>query len=112
VWADRDSQLNGVRGFVEFHLLRGPETDAHTLYASHTVWASREAFEAWTRSEAFRQAHATAGDHARLYLARISHRFAKRGRGDAGKDKARERPGAQACSSSTSSTRTERNVNR
>jgi len=70
VWTERDSQLNRVPGFVEFHLLRGPEAEDHTLYASHTVWASREAFEAWTRSEAFRQAHASAGDHRPLYLDR------------------------------------------
>ena len=31
------------------------------LYASHTVWASKEAFEAWTRSDAFREAHRNAG---------------------------------------------------
>src|ERR1700741_4487945 len=29
--------------FVEFHLLKGPEADDHTLYASHTVWQSRAA---------------------------------------------------------------------
>ncbi len=31
-----------------FHLLRGPGGDDHTLYASHTIWQSRAAFEAWT----------------------------------------------------------------
>ena len=43
VWAERDSQLTDVAGFVEFRLLRGPEADDHTLYASHTLWASRAA---------------------------------------------------------------------
>ena len=38
-------------------LLRGEEP-GH--YASHTTWASRADFEAWTRSEAFRKAHAQA----------------------------------------------------
>ena len=29
-------------GFVEFHLLKGPEAEDHTLYASsHTVWENR-----------------------------------------------------------------------
>ena len=68
VWASRDSRLGQVPGFIEFHLLRGPESDDHTLYASHTVWASREAFEAWTRSEHFRAAHKDAGDNRGLYL--------------------------------------------
>jgi heme-degrading monooxygenase HmoA len=61
VWRGRNTQIAAEPGFVEFHLLRGPQTDEHTLYASHTVWASRAAFEAWTKSEAFRLAHAGAG---------------------------------------------------
>ncbi|MEM9683115.1 MAG: antibiotic biosynthesis monooxygenase [Pseudomonadota bacterium] len=68
VWKERDRNLTDVDGFIEFHLLRGPKTDEHTLYASHTVWRSREDFEAWTRSEAFRKAHASAGDHRHVYL--------------------------------------------
>src|SRR6478735_7926796 len=54
VWQSRDTYLDKVPGFVEFHLLRGPEAEDHTLYASHTVWANHAAFEAWTKSEAFR----------------------------------------------------------
>ena len=68
VWRTRDTFLAGVPGFIEFHLLRGPSADDHTLYASHSVWASRDAFEAWTRSEAFRKAHANAGDNKSMYL--------------------------------------------
>jgi len=64
VWLNRDSQLNTLPGFVEFHLLKGPAADDHTLYASHTVWQSHAAFEAWTKSEAFRKAHANAGGNA------------------------------------------------
>ena len=68
VWLGRDVHLGGVPGFVEFHLAKGPERDDHVLYASHTVWRSREDFEAWTRSEAFRAAHRNAGDNKPLYL--------------------------------------------
>ena len=68
VWASRDSQLKTVPGFVEFHLLRGPEREDHVLYASHTVWRSKADFEAWTRSEAFRAAHRGAGERKPLYL--------------------------------------------
>src|SRR5215813_9673558 len=60
MWQNRDSYLNEVAGFVEFHLLKGPEAEDHTLYSSHTVWESRAAFEAWTKSEQFRRAHARA----------------------------------------------------
>jgi heme-degrading monooxygenase HmoA len=68
VWLSRDSHLDKVPGFVEFHLLKGPETEDHTLYASHTVWENRAVFEAWTKSEAFRAAHSRAGDNKPLYL--------------------------------------------
>ncbi|MEM6827978.1 MAG: antibiotic biosynthesis monooxygenase [Pseudomonadota bacterium] len=68
VWAERDSHLKDVPGFVNFKLLRGPESEDHTLFASHTIWTSQEAFLDWTRSEAFRKAHANAGDNRGLYL--------------------------------------------
>lgn len=68
VWTTRDSHLNGVPGFIAFHLLRGPERDDHVLYSSHSVWRSRADFEAWTRSEAFRLAHRDAGQNKPLYL--------------------------------------------
>lgn len=69
VWRQRDSYLEEVPGFREFHLLRGPSTDEETLYASHTVWDSREAFHAWTESEAFYRAHGQAKAPEGTYLA-------------------------------------------
>jgi heme-degrading monooxygenase HmoA len=63
-----ESDLDKVPGFVEFHLLKGPEAEDHTLYASHTIWENRAVFEAWTKSEAFRAAHSRAGDNKPLYL--------------------------------------------
>lgn len=68
VWRERDRHLDQVPGYKEFQLLKGPEEEDHTLYASHTVWTSREAFDAWTKSEAFRKAHAGAGDRRGLYI--------------------------------------------
>ncbi|GKT14612.1 antibiotic biosynthesis monooxygenase [Acidovorax sp. SUPP2522] len=68
IWRQRDSHLAQVPGFQSFHLLRGDTTPEHTLFASHTVWASRADFEAWTRSDAFRAAHAGAGQKRDLYL--------------------------------------------
>ncbi len=43
VWLSRDTQLTKVPGFVEFHLLKGPEHEDFTLYSSHTVWQSKAA---------------------------------------------------------------------
>jgi heme-degrading monooxygenase HmoA len=67
VWLGRDTHLKEVPGFQTFHLLKGPEQDNHRLYASHSIWESREAFEAWTRSEAFRLAHKDAGGARDIY---------------------------------------------
>ena len=68
VWLNRDTHLEKVPGFVEFRLLKGPQTEDYTLYASHSTWRSRAAFDAWTKSEAFRAAHARAGENKPLYL--------------------------------------------
>jgi heme-degrading monooxygenase HmoA len=68
VWLSRDTHLAEVPGFIEFHLLRGPELEDHTLFASHTIWRSKTDFEAWTQSEAFRAAHRNAGGNKPLYL--------------------------------------------
>jgi heme-degrading monooxygenase HmoA len=68
VWLNRESHLHKVPGFVEFHMLRGPQRDDHRLYSSHTIWQSEEHFLGWTRSEAFRNAHKGAGANKPLYL--------------------------------------------
>lgn len=68
VWFGRESYLHELPGFIEFHLLKGPERDDCNLYASHTVWRSYDDFIAWTKSEAFRKAHARAGDNKPLTL--------------------------------------------
>ncbi len=68
VWLDRDVHLREEPGFVEFHMLRGPENDDHTLFVSHTVWQSRQAFVDWTNGAAFRKAHKNAGQNKPLYI--------------------------------------------
>lgn len=68
LWRKRDSHLDDVPGFREFHLLRGPTDDEATLFASHSLWDSRAAFEAWTESDAFRKAHAQARAPEGTYL--------------------------------------------
>lgn len=68
LWTRRDSHLKAVPGFVAFHLLKGALHEGHRLYVSHSMWRDRAAFEAWTRSEAFRLAHRDAGAQRDLYL--------------------------------------------
>lgn len=68
IWRDRDSQLKEVPGFICFHLLQGATQEGYTLFASHAQWTSEEAFKDWTKSEAFRKAHANAGANRDIYL--------------------------------------------
>ncbi len=68
VWRERDTHLNGVKGFKEFHLVKGEVNNKFSLYASHSVWDSKEDFVNWTKSEAFKLAHKNAGQHKDLYL--------------------------------------------
>lgn len=60
IWRKRNSYLDAVPGFREFHLLRGETADGITLFVSHSTWASQQAFTAWTESDAFRKAHGDA----------------------------------------------------
>jgi len=72
-WRKRESYLAEVPGFQGFHLLQleplSDEPCEYTLFASHTMWASEQAFDDWTQSEAFRKAHANAAQTPReLYM--------------------------------------------
>ena len=68
IWRGRNSHLDDVPGFIQFHLIRGAESDSHILYASHSLWESQDSFSNWTKSEAFRHAHKNAGQHQDLYI--------------------------------------------
>ena len=68
VWKNRDTHLANVKGFKSFNLIKGEEKDDHTLYASHSIWNSKNDFINWTKSEAFRLAHKNSGQHKGLYL--------------------------------------------
>lgn len=72
MWRARETHLGEFEGFVHFALLKG---DQPGDYLSHTIWASREAFLAWTQSESFRRSHSAGTPegiieghpHARFY---------------------------------------------
>ena len=57
VWRERKSYLDDTPGFSGFMLLEGQHGEDETLFISHSTWASREAFTAWTESEEFTRAH-------------------------------------------------------
>ena len=58
IWKNRETHLKDVPGIVRFALLRG---DAPGEYVSHSTWESRDAFVAWTQSEAFTAGHRQGG---------------------------------------------------
>jgi heme-degrading monooxygenase HmoA len=58
IWKSRETHLQSVPGIVRFSLLRG---DAPGEYISHSTWESRDAFTAWTQSEAFTAGHRQGG---------------------------------------------------
>ena len=68
IWRERETHLDTVPGFIEFHLVKGSTEETHTLYASHSTWKSQDDFANWTRSDAFREAHRGAGEHRDVYL--------------------------------------------
>ena len=68
IWRERDTHLQGVEGFKEFNLMKGNTEEDYSLYASHSIWESEDAFIDWTKSEAFKLAHKNAGIHRDLYL--------------------------------------------
>ena len=54
VWKNRDSFLENVPGFKNFNLIKGEAKEDYTLYASHSIWDTKEDFLNWTKSESFR----------------------------------------------------------
>lgn len=68
IWKNRDTHLQSVPGFKHFNLLQGITTQEFTLFASHAIWEDEISFINWTKSEAFRQAHANAGSRKDIYL--------------------------------------------
>jgi len=68
IWKTRNSLLDQVKGFKAFKLLHGPENETATLFISHSIWESYDAFKAWTESDHFKKAHAGAKAPAGTYL--------------------------------------------
>lgn len=68
IWRNRETFLDEVPGIRSFNLLQGPTQEDFTLFSSHSVWDSEQAFIDWTHSEAFRKAHANAKPARDIYL--------------------------------------------
>ena len=68
LWKNRETHLDNVSGFKKFNFLQGPQKEEFTIFASNSTWESKELFDDWTKSEAFRKAHANAGDAKNIYI--------------------------------------------
>ena len=68
IWKNRETRLDGIKGFRNFNLIKGSSNEEYTLYASHSEWASKVDFESWTKSEAFKASHRGAGHNRGIYL--------------------------------------------
>jgi len=58
-FASRAGLVDKAPGFIRNLVLR-PVEESSGRYIVMTLWESREAFQAWTKSDAFRKAHAGA----------------------------------------------------
>ena len=71
-WAERESSLSELDGFVSFSLLRRdgkakghgttPVDETEPTYMSCTVWRDRAAFQGWRDGQAFKFAHGQKSD--------------------------------------------------
>jgi heme-degrading monooxygenase HmoA len=55
----RAAEVDKMPGFIRNIVLRPASSD--DPYVVMTMWASQQAFEAWTQSDAFRKGHARSG---------------------------------------------------
>ena len=61
-FAHSAGRMREVPGCGNFHLLKEAGTEGNAIYMVLTEWEDEEAFRTWTASDAFRRAHANAGD--------------------------------------------------
>ena len=57
--------MRAVPGCLNFNLLKEAGIEGDAVYVAMTEWENEAAFHAWTESDAFRRAHANAGNPAR-----------------------------------------------
>ena len=51
IWRERDTFLEDVRGFKKFNLIKGNSENEFTIYASHSIWDTKDDFLNWTKLE-------------------------------------------------------------
>jgi|TARA_B110000263_G_scaffold177486_1_gene155215 heme-degrading monooxygenase HmoA len=67
-WKKRQQNVDGVKGFKEFNLIKGHTNKEFTLYIFHSEWNSEIDFINWTKSGSFQDAHKKPTLESNLYL--------------------------------------------
>ncbi len=60
-FAHSTDRMREIPGCLNFNLLKEEGVTGDAVYLAMTAWESESAFRAWTESDAFRRAHANAG---------------------------------------------------
>lgn len=70
VWQEAGVRAKDVDGFLDFKFLQleDEKEKDYVLFASYALWESKEKFLAWTKSEHFRQSHATGSANREMYV--------------------------------------------
>ena len=67
-WRERQKDIDGVKGFKDFNLIKGNTDKEFTLYIFHSEWNSETDFINWTKSDSFQLAHKEPNSQSNLYL--------------------------------------------
>ena len=67
-WRKRQKNIDGVKGFKDFNLIKGNINKEFTLYIFHNEWNSETDFINWTKSNSFQLAHKEPNSQSNLYL--------------------------------------------
>ena len=67
-WKKREQNVDGVKGFKDFKLIKGSINKEFTLYIFHSEWNSESDFINWTKSDSFQLAHKDPTPQSNLYL--------------------------------------------
>ena len=67
-WQSRETNVDGVKGFKKFNLIKGNVNKEFSLYIVQSEWNSENDFINWTKSDSFQFAHKNPSKQKDLYL--------------------------------------------
>ena len=67
-WKKRQQNIDVVKGFKEFNLIKSNINKEFTLYIFHSEWNSENDFINWTKSDSFQLAHKEPNSQSNLFL--------------------------------------------